>query len=142
MSKSQFVVIVGCGRLGSFLANALSKQGHNVVVLDKREEAFSELSAEFSGFRVVGDAVESETLRKAKTAEADFFIAAAEEDNVNLMVAQVAKEVFKVKRVIARVADPAREQAYRQLAIETVSPTTLAGNLIVEKLALGEEVRQ
>ncbi|RJX29394.1 MAG: TrkA family potassium uptake protein [Desulfarculus sp.] len=135
MPKSLFIVVVGCGRLGSLLANGLSRQGHNVVVVDRREEAFAELSVEFSGFKVVGDAVESETLRKARAADADCIIAAAEEDNVNLMVAQVAKEVFGVKRVIARVAEPARELAYRQLNIETVSPTSLAGDHVLMSLA-------
>jgi len=137
MSKTLFIVVVGCGRLGSLLANGLSGQGHSVVVIDQREEAFAELSTEFSGFKVVGDAVESETLRKARTADADCLIAAAEEDNVNLMVAQVAKEVFGVKRVIARVAEPARELAYRQFDIETVSPTSLAGERVLTALTRG-----
>lgn len=135
MAKSLFIVVVGCGRLGSLLANGLSGQGHSVVVVDRRAEAFDDLSAEFSGFKVVGDAVESETLRKARAADADCLIAAAEEDNVNLMVAQVAKDVFQVKRVIARVAEPARELAYRQLNIETVSPTSLAGDYVLQSLA-------
>lgn len=135
MAKSLFIVVVGCGRLGSLLANGLSGQGHSVVVIDRRAEAFDDLSAEFSGFKVVGDAVESETLRKARAVDADCLIAAAEEDNVNLMVAQVAKDVFQVKRVIARVAEPARELAYRQLNIETVSPTSLAGDYVLQSLA-------
>lgn len=135
MAKSLFIVVVGCGRLGSLLANGLSSQGHSVVVVDRRAEAFEYLSAEFSGFRVVGDAVESATLRKARVADADCLIAAAEEDNVNLMVAQVAKDVFHVKRVMARVAEPAREMAYRQFNIETVSPTSLAGAYVLRAMA-------
>ncbi len=137
MAKSLFIVVVGCGRLGSLLANGLSGQGHSVVVVDRRAEAFEDLTAEFSGFKVVGDAVESETLRKARAADADCLIAAAEEDNINLMVAQVAKDVFQVKRVIARVAEPARELAYRQFNIETVSPTSLASEYVLRALTQG-----
>lgn len=135
MAESLFIVVVGCGRLGSLLANGLSGRGHSVVVVDRRPEAFDDLNSEFSGFKVVGDAVESETLRKARAADADCLIAAAEEDNVNLMVAQVAKEVFQVHRVMARVAEPARELAYRQFNIETVSPTSLAGEYVLGSLA-------
>lgn len=142
MAKSLFIVVVGCGRLGSLLANGLSGQGHSVVVVDRRAEAFADLSAEFSGFKVVGDAVESETLRKARAADADCLIAAAEEDNVNLMVAQVAKDVFKVKRVMARVAEPAREMAYRQFDIETVNPTNLAGEYVLRALAQDKTEKQ
>lgn len=130
-----FIVVVGCGRLGSLLANGLSRQGHDVVIIDRQEEAFADLSAEFSGFKLVGDAIESETLRRARTTDADCLIAAAEEDNVNLMVAQTAREIFGVRRVMARVAEPSRELAYRQLGIETVNPISLAGELILGSLA-------
>ncbi len=134
MAKSLFIVIVGCGRLGSHLANGLSAQGHGVVVIDLRPEAFAALDAQFSGFKLVGDAVESEILRQARLDKADLLLAVAEEDNVNLMVAQVGQKVFAVPRVMARVADPAREEAYRQFGIQTVCPTTLAGEALLETL--------
>ncbi|MFZ5587707.1 MAG: potassium channel family protein [Thermodesulfobacteriota bacterium] len=134
MAKNLFIVIVGCGRLGSYLANGLSRAGHGVVVIDRRPEAFDLLSAEFSGFKVVGDAVEYAVLREARLERADLLLAAAEEDNVNLMAAQVGREVFGVKRVMARVADPAREAAYREFGIATVCPTTLAGDLLLKTL--------
>lgn len=139
MAKHLFIVIVGCGRLGSYLANGLSRAGHGVVVIDRREESFDALSAEFSGFKVKGDAVESEVLREARLERADLLLAVAEEDNVNLMVAQVGREVFGVKRVMARVADPAREVAYREFGIPTVCPTTLAGDFLLKALLQGEE---
>ncbi len=135
MVKNQFIVIVGCGRLGSYLANGLSRVGHSVVVVDRRPEAFDLLNAEFSGFKIVGDAVESEVLREARLDQADLLLAVAEEDNVNLMVAQVGREVFGVAQVMARVADPARQVAYREFDIATVCPTTLAGDLLLKTLA-------
>jgi trk system potassium uptake protein TrkA len=130
-----FVLIVGCGRLGSQLAGELSRQGHSVVAVDANPDAFAALPAEYSGFRVEGDATELAVLRQAEIGNADLVIAATREDNVNLMVAQVARRIFKVPRVIARVFDPRREQVYRDLGVDTVCPTTIAANALLAKLA-------
>ncbi len=125
--RSLYVVIVGCGRLGSILANQLSREGHRVVVVDKSEAAFSKLAAEaFSGFRVEGDASQPEVLRRAKTERADLVIAATSEDNLNLMVSLVARKVLGVEHVMARVFDPRREGIYREFGLETVCPTSIA----------------
>lgn len=133
-SNEFFVVIIGCGRLGSYLANRLSHDGHSVVVVDNDESAFELLSDEYSGFKVEGDATEISVLKEAKLDEADWLVAATREDNINLMVAQIAKEVFHVKRVIARDFEPERETIYQELDIETVCPTTIAGDVILESL--------
>ncbi|WP_225071302.1 NAD-binding protein [Desulfuromonas sp. CSMB_57] len=136
----QYVVIVGCGRLGSLLAGLLSEVGSSVVVIDIEESAFDLLTAGFSGFRIVGDAVEIEVLRAAKTHKADCLLATTEEDNVNLMVAQVARKVFNVPKVLARVFDPRREGVYREFDIETVSPTKLMADAFLASLEnRGEE---
>ena len=128
----QYVVVVGCGRLGSLLAGLLSQAGSSVVVIDRNEAAFELLSPEFSGFRITGDAVEMEVLQNAKVHKAGCLLAVTEDDNVNLMVAQVAHEVFKVPRVMARVFDPRREQVYREFGIETISPTKLTANAFLD----------
>ncbi len=130
-----FVLVVGCGRLGSYLANRLSRSGHSVVVVDTHEEAFAGLTVEFGGFRVEGDATEFAVLRQAKAEKADVFIATTREDNVNLMVALVAKQVLGVRRVMARVFNVEREELYRELGVETVCPTVVAGELFLEALA-------
>lgn len=129
-----FIVIVGCGRLGSYLANRLSRDGHSVVVVDINESTFDALAAEYSGFQVEGDATEFAVLKQAKTDRADLVIAASREDNINLMVAQIAKKIFHVPRVMARVFDPKREELYRALGIETICPTSIAGDVFLESL--------
>lgn len=126
MPSCKYTIIVGCGRLGSMLANRLSSFGSSVVVIDQDEAAFKNLSIEFSGFEVSGNAAELAVLRRAKIEKADCLLATTQHDNVNLMVAQVAKTVFGVPRVVARIFDPAREEVYRQFGIETICPTTLS----------------
>ena len=135
-SEHLFVVVVGCGRYGSHLANGLSAAGHSVVVIDHDPARFDTLTTEFSGFRVEADATELATLREAKLDQADLLVAATHSDNVNIMVAQVAARIFGTPRVIARVSDPRRESVFRDLGIETVSPTSLATKVVFESLGL------
>lgn len=137
MKNSLYIVIVGCGRLGSDLANRLSRIGHAVVVIDSDEDTFNDLSADFSGFRVVGDATELAVLKEAKLKNADVFFATTHGDNVNLMVAQVARKLFNVPHVLARVFDPRREQVYNQLGIETICPTSVAAEMFLMAVASG-----
>jgi len=135
MSKKQlFIVIIGCGRLGSFLANRLSRDGQSVVILDIDKSKFENLSAEFSGFRIEGDAIESAVLKQAKIDKADALIAATREDNINLMIAQIAKRIYKVPKVMARIFDLKREEIFRQLGIETICPTSIAGDVFLRSI--------
>lgn len=134
MKASRFIVVVGCGRLGSQLANQLSREGHAVVVIDPNEATFSDLSPDFSGFRVPGDASQMAVLKAAKLQRADILIATTHEDNVNLMVAQVARKIFKVPRVMARVFDPKRETVYSRLGIRTICPTSVAAEMFLHAI--------
>ena len=131
---AQYIVVIGCGRLGSLLASQLSAQGNSVVVIDRNEKAFENLSGEFSGFQIVGDAAELSTLRKAKADKANCLLAVTREDNVNLMMGQIGKIVFEIPTVLARVFDPAREAIYREFDISTISPTQLSADLFLQKL--------
>ena len=125
MVSNRYVIVVGCGRLGSLLANRLSSLGSSVVVIDRKESAFENLSTEFGGFRVTGDAAELAVLHQARIDKAQCLLAITSYDNVNLMVAQVAQTVFSVPQVMARVNDPSREAVYREFGIETICPTNL-----------------
>lgn len=134
MPQSQHIVIVGCGRLGGALANRLSKSGHRIVVIDQKEAAFDKLANDFSGYKLIGDAVELHVLREARIDLADYLFATTTSDNTNLMVAQVARTVFNVPRVVARVFDPPREEIYRGFGIETISPTVLSTEAFLKVL--------
>ena len=140
--RYQYVVVVGAGRLGSILANRISRQGSSVVVVDRDERAFRNLDVDFSGFKVTGDAAEMAVLLRAGVDRADCVLAITPFDNVNLMVAQVAREMFGVPRVIARNYDPARVAIYDRLGIETICPTQLAASEFLDALDnRGEEKR-
>lgn len=134
----RYIIIAGCGRLGSMLANRLSKAGNSVVVIDYNPESFRHLSADFSGYRIHMDAVEVAALRKAQIEKADCLLAATNRDNVNLMVAQMAKTVYQVPLVLARVYEPTYEFIYRELGIQVISPTQLSAEAFFEAMGAGE----
>lgn len=136
-----FIVIAGCGRIGAFLANTFSQHGHNVVIIDRDDASFSELSGEFSGFKVEGDAIEFAVLKQSKIETADVVLAVSEDDNTNLMVAQIAKTLFQVPRVIARVFDRHKEEIYRQSGIEIICPTSIVGNLFFDEVMTERSAR-
>ncbi len=133
---NQYIVVVGCGRLGSILASQLSGEGNSVVVIDRHESVFDSLGGEFSGFHIVGDATELAVLRSAKADKADCLLAVTDSDNINIMVAQIAKKLFQIPTVLARVFDPNREAIYREFGIETISPTQLSAEAFANSLGV------
>lgn len=128
--QSSYTVIIGCGRLGANLANTLSEEGENVLILDKEKDSFRKLSSSFGGLAVEGDGTELDTLKAADLQRADTVIAVTNNDNINIMIAQIAKECFSVKKVISRLFDPERECVYQELGIETICPAVLSANEI------------
>jgi trk/ktr system potassium uptake protein len=130
------IVIVGCGRVGAALADALDHLGHEVVVLDTAARAFDRLPDEFGGEAVRGDGTDEDVLRRAGTAGADLLLALTEGDNRNIMAAQVAMESLGVGRAIAKINDPVRAAAYAELGIATVCRTTMLADAVMGFLGL------
>ncbi len=134
--KEYYIVIIGCGRLGSRIAGFLSVQGHSVVVVDKDENSLQDLSYEFSGFSVLGEATELDTLKSAKLDKADIALVLTPDDNTNIMIALVAKEYFSTPRVIARVYDPNNLEIFSRFGIEIICPTLLAVDSVKQSLEI------
>lgn len=132
-------VILGCGRVGARMATMLDRMGHEVSIIDLKRESFNRLPDDFGGESIVGVGIDEDVLRSAGIEEADVFAAVTNGDNTNIMASQVAKELFHVPRVIARIYDPLREETYHALGLETICPTTLISNVIVNRV-LPEEV--
>ena len=130
-------VIVGCGRVGSVLADAFDKAGHQVIVLDMKTSAFDRLQGSFQGAAVRGDGTDEDTLRRAGAEGADLFMAMTEGDNRNVMSAQLAVEALGAKQVIAKINDPLRASAYADLGIATLCRTNLMANAVSEFLGFG-----
>ena len=140
-AKNLYIIIVGCGRLGSFPANRLSNDGHSVVVIDADPNAFTMLTADqFSGFMVEGDATELAVLKQAKIDKADVLIGATHDENVNIMAAQIAKKRFDVPKVFIRILDPNKESFCRAIGIECVCPTEIAAESMITSLNENPEI--
>ncbi len=122
------VIIVGCGRVGSELANALSAERYEVVVIDRSPLSFARLSREFGGRMLTGVGFDRDILQKADIEGAYALAATTDSDNVNIVVAVTAKESFKVPHVVARIYDPQAAEIYRREGIPTVTPTLMAAN--------------
>ncbi len=131
------VVIVGCGRVGAFLASLLDSGGHEVMVIDAERPAFSHLPADFKGTTLLGNGTDMDVLREAGIDKADALFTLTQGDNRNLMAAQVAKQVFGVKHVIAKVNDPIRADLYRTQGVSTFSRTTILATLL-EAMLMGD----
>ena len=128
------IVIAGCGRVGSDLANRLATTGHDVSIIDSNAHELEALGSTFNGSTHVGVAYDVDVLREAGIEKAEVFVAVTDSDNANLMAAEVAKEVFHVPRTLARLDDPAREQAYRTLDVDYVAASRLVTNLVFESI--------
>lgn len=131
------VIIVGCGRVGAFLASQLDKSGHAVTVVDLDRGAFTHLPQAFHGTTLLGNGTDMDVLRQAGVEKADALFTLTQGDNRNLMAAQVAKQIFGVKQVIAKVNDPIRANTYRAHGIGTFSRTTILGTLL-EAMLMGD----
>jgi len=129
-------VIVGCGRVGSVLADSLDRAGHDVVIIDTSTSAFDRLPGSFGGEAVRGDGTDEDTLRRAGAETADLFIAMTEGDNRNVMAAQLAVEALGARQVIAKINDPLRAAAYADLGINTLCRTNLMAAAVNDFLGL------
>jgi len=129
-----YVIIVGCGRVGSELAKLLSGEGHDVVVIDKNREAFDRLGNTFNGLTMVGNGFDLNLLKQSGVEKADAFCSVTNGDNTNLIGAQVAKKIFRVPKVFARVYDPQRAHIYSSLGLDIISGTILFAAMLRDKI--------
>lgn len=130
---------MGCGRVGAGLATALSRRGHEVVVIDREASAFARLGEGFTGRTVRGVGFDREVLVEAGIETADAFAAVSSGDNSNIISARVARETFGVPRVVARIYDAKRAAVYERLGIPTVATVPWTTERFVT--ALGETPR-
>ena len=123
------IIIVGCGRVGSQLAQILSAEGHNVVIIDKNTSSFKRLGPDFNGITITGVGFDPEILKRAGIERADALAAVTNGDNSNIMASQIAKKIYNVPRVITRIYDPLRADIYKRFGLDTIGTTTLVAQI-------------
>ena len=129
-----YVIIVGCGRVGAELAKLLSGEGHDVVVIDKLQEALKRLGDTFNGLTMVGNGFDLALLKQVGIEKADAFCAVTDGDNTNLISAQVAKKIFHCPKVFSRIYDPQRAHIYTSLGLDIISGTMLFSAMLRDKI--------
>lgn len=134
------VVIVGCGRVGSSLANQLSQAQHSVSVVDRRSEAFNRLDSDFNGATVTGVGFDRDVLVSAGIERADALAAVTSGDNSNILVAWVARERFGVTKVVARIYDQRRAAIYERLGISTIATVAWTTQRVLRRIE-GVDIR-
>jgi len=138
MTKSEvcfvYVIVVGCGRLGSVVAQDLADAGNDVCVVDRDSGKLAKLGSGFNGQRVGGIEYDSENLLTAGIRQADVLLAVTPDDNVNITVALVASNIYHVPKIIARANDPTRKYIYDTLQIDMINPTQLSARILEDKL--------
>jgi len=133
-----YVVIVGGGRIGRYVARDMVRKGHEVTVVELQGERVEALVAETGVLVIEGDAADLRYLEQAHTERADVFVATTHEDELNLVACQLARIEFRTKRVISRVNDPNNVELFQTLGIEAVSSTRLISELIENEFTVGE----
>ena len=128
------VIVVGCGRVGSELATRLSLEGHSTVIIDKHETSFRRLTDKFQGRTIEGLGFDREHLELAEIKRADALAAVTSGDNSNILTARIAKEVYEVPKVVARIYDPRRAEIYQRLGIQTVATVTWTTDQAMRRL--------
>ena len=136
MKDNKLYYIVGCGSLGAHLAKTLSEKGAEVLIIDRDKKSFKKLGQNFGGLTVEGDAADLEFISELDVEKAVALVAVTEDDNINLMVCQIAKELYGIK-VFARLYNSERESIYREFGIETICPEEIVVGILEEKMMVG-----
>lgn len=134
-----YIIIIGCGRLGSTLARELSDNGHDVCILDRDNEKLSVLGSGFNGQKIAGIEFDNDKLLEAGIHKADVLLAVTNDDNINITVSLIAKDIHKVPKIIARVNSPEKSYIYEKLGIETINPV-LSGIDVLKNKLLAENI--
>ncbi len=133
------VLIIGCGRVGARTAMELDRRGENVTIIDSDQRAFLKLPAKFGGASVRGSGTDEAVLREAGAGMTDLLMALTEGDNRYALAAQIGKHLFGIPRVVAKINDPVRAEAYRSLGLETICRTVILSDALVLSAMEGAE---
>ena len=126
------IIVMGCGKVGEQLCRMLESSGNDVTVIDAEAANLARLGDEFHGRKVIGVGFDREVLVQAGIEQCEAFAATSPSDNINIVAARIARNIFHVPRVVARLYDPRRAEIYRRLGLVTISMTTWGAERIHE----------
>lgn len=129
------VIVVGCGKMGSGLALELVKKSHTVTVVGGSMDEFAMLGKGFKGETIVGVAFDKQILEQAGIERADAIVACTKSDETNALIGRIARNNYRVPRVISRLYDPRKAEIYRTLGIQTISATEWGVKHAIELLS-------
>jgi trk system potassium uptake protein TrkA len=132
-----YIIIIGCGRVGSQLALMLAQEKHDIVLIDKDPNAFKSLGTSFNGIKLQGYGYDEEVLQRAHIERCDALAAVTDQDNANIMACEVASKLYKVPRVVARVFNPGSISTFEELGLEYVFGTNVVAQTIMDKIVEG-----
>jgi trk system potassium uptake protein TrkA len=132
------IIVMGCGRVGTQVCLLMEQDGHDVTVIDSDAAALEHLGPAFRGRRIKGVGFDRKVLVDAGIEQSDAFAATSSSDNVNIVAARIARNIFRVPRVVARLYDPRRAEIYRRLGLLTISSTSLGAERIRELITHAE----
>lgn len=137
-----FIIVLGSGKTGSKVANVLSKKKlHDVVVVDIDEDSFRRLDEDFNGITVLGNGVNEEVLREAGMEKADVFLAVTDDQNANIMAAQVAKNIFNVLRVITKVQDTDINERFYSKTLNPIDTHRIIASKLIDNIITGPDIK-
>lgn len=119
------VLVIGCGMVGSALANTLDARGHDISVIDRNEDCFDSLSSDFGGFTTTGVPIDADVLRKAGIDSCDALFAVTDEDDMNIMVSELAHRRYNVPKIFAHITDIGKGEVFEELGVSVICPTKL-----------------
>lgn len=133
-----YIIIAGCSKVGASLVNRLSEEGHNVVVIDRDKSSFAQLGSGSNCMTIVGVPIDEDVLKEAGIEAADALAAVTTDDNTNIMIAQIARQLYRVPKVLVQTKDPERQRVLSFMGLEAICPTTLTVESFFTALAKGE----
>lgn len=128
------VIVMGCGRIGSLVSKLLDTANHDVTVIDHDANADGRLGPTFKGRIIKGLGFDRNVLLQAGIEQTEAFVSASQSDNANIVAARIARNIFHVPRVVARLYDPRRAEIYQRLGLTTISSTNWGAERICQVL--------
>lgn len=136
-----YIIIAGCGRLGTELAMRFSDQGHDVVMIDPDPERLKSLGFGFNGLSVTGMPFDEDVLQKAGIAQTDVIMAVTDDDNVNIMISQISRVLYHIPQVLTRISAPDKVNTFQKMGFDVICPTIVAADRVEHWLKQAREAK-